>query len=504
MTSNLQRRSINDLHHEIVENLRNSKNLSEVFPSILILAKTIKDKELEKWAELEISGYFKGNASLTSEVIVPEYRSVPGQYTDLQNRPLIINDPKLKFVNEYRLRNAISELENLAQKNSMMSIQDSSFIDLIKRKLNATVHYFNFDTVSVIGILQAIRTNAINKLMAIEIDKKYPHHISSKNEVIKEVTNTPAAKIFISHSSKDKILVNQFVEKILILGCGLNDEQIFCTSIEGLGIKTGSDFREHIRQNLKNAKYSFLIISNDYKESEVCINEMGASWAIDDIQVKQFLAPNLNFNSLGVLLNIHQAAKIDNPSDLDELYQELIEAYETKVKTVRWNKHKTDFLNFIQSLKPKEIASTSLPPLDFFSNFIKENISINKLLLEAHPNLLDCKAVFSEKYYKHFYDYYCKFYEKLEKDYVQPLYPKKKFFKVDKTTTSEMMKGINKIAGGMVDAAKKGYFNYDAEFYEITFLTAKDEEMGNSFKVFSYINGRWVFFAKPWQLPIGN
>ena len=41
-----------------------------------------------------------------------------------------------------------------------------------------------------------------------------------------------AKKIFISHSSKDKDIIEKFTDNILQLGIGLSHEDIFCTSIE--------------------------------------------------------------------------------------------------------------------------------------------------------------------------------------------------------------------------------------------------------------------------------
>src|SRR3989339_646154 len=117
-------------------------------------------------------------------------------------------------------------------------------------------------------------------------------------------------KIFISHSSKDKSIIDSFITNILILGCGIDENNIFCTSVEGLGIKTGEDFRSHIWQNLVNSNYSFLLISNNYKRSDICLNEMGASWALKDIKVKPFLLPGMDFNSIGTLYNVKHVTKI--------------------------------------------------------------------------------------------------------------------------------------------------------------------------------------------------
>jgi hypothetical protein len=305
--------------------------------------------------------------------------------------------------------------------------------------------------------------------------------------------------VFISHSSKDKELIDLFVEKILILGCGLIDNQIFCTSIEGLGIKNGYDFRKHIKSRLKNADYSIIMISNNYKRSEVCMNEMGASWALDDVKIKQFLFPNIGFESLGLLLNIQQAAQINNPSALDELFEEFTLKYNTEKKVSRWNKHKNDFLLYVKSNYGLQSNIITPSPKDYFEGFIQENASLNHLLLKAHPTLLDCKAIFSEQYYSKLFIAYCNQFEYVEKDYMEPLYPKKKCVRIEKTNTLGLFNGKNTIAGGMVEAAKRGCFKDDVEFFTAVFLENETSEYGISYKVFCYVNDRWVFIPKPWR-----
>ena len=155
------------LYNEVLRDLRSPKSLSEILPSVLILSKKIKDKELEKWTQLEMSGYVSANPAMTDEVVVPEYRTVPGQYHDIYGRPLIITDPKLQFVNEYRLRPGVPELENLAKSSKLLTIQDPARMELIKKNLKVEVHSFSFSSTSIIGILGAIRTNLINKIVSM-------------------------------------------------------------------------------------------------------------------------------------------------------------------------------------------------------------------------------------------------------------------------------------------------------------------------------------------------
>lgn len=231
--------------------------------------------------------------------------------------------------------------------------------------------------------------------------------------------------IFISHSSKDKKLIDQFVEKILILGCGLSERDIFCTSIEGLGIRNGLDFREHIKSKLKEADYSFIMISKNYKESEVCLNEMGASWALEGLEIKQYLFPGQDFSSLGLLLNVKQASLLSDSSALDELLDELSERYNTKRKTtVRWNKIKKSFLDDVTAYE-SESGNHIVPSAEeFFDSFIKGNVSVRHVLLKAQPTLLDCRTVFTSKLCKWFYEIYFELFEHLEKGR-DPLPPRK-------------------------------------------------------------------------------
>lgn len=306
-------------------------------------------------------------------------------------------------------------------------------------------------------------------------------------------------RIFISHSSKDKILIDYFVDKILILGCGINEKDIFCSSIDGLGIKTGLDFREHIKETLQKSEYSFLFISENYKRSDICLNEMGASWVQDNVEVKPFIFPNISFQSIGTLYSVKQVAKLNKKSDLDELFEELSTKYGSETKISRWNKYKEDFLQFLESYI-LETANTIRPtPTEFFKQFVEKNASLNHILMQSHPTLLDCKVIFRKEFYKHYFQHYCHVFSKLDEEPIKPLYPEKKYFRITRTDTMELLNGINNIAGGMVSLAEKNVFNYGVEFYRVEFLENENSEHGISYKVFCYVNERWVFIPKPWM-----
>jgi hypothetical protein len=151
-------------------------------------------------------------------------------------------------------------------------------------------------------------------------------------------------RIFISHSSKDVQIVSNFVDHILCLGIGINRNDIFCTSIEDVAIRNGEDIRKHIQDNIRCADYSFLLISDNYKTSEICLNEMGAVWAYDS-NVRLYLLPDTNFNSIGWLCDTRKANKITDTVALDLLYQEMHEYYSLPDYFINWSYQREIFIN---------------------------------------------------------------------------------------------------------------------------------------------------------------
>lgn len=194
----------------------------------------------------------------------------------------------------------------------------------------------------------------------VEYDKNRFFHQSSIDAIINCVISYESLflssqnkdhndkKIFISHSSKDVKVVKEFVDKILLLGIGLKEEDVFCTSIEGLNIKNGEDIREHIKKNILTSDYSLLMISDNYKQSEICLNEMGAVWAGNN-KVLYFLLPNTDFDKIGWLCNTKQAERIDSQISLDGIRDELMGKYNLEKKQ-SWSRYRQDYVDALLHL----------------------------------------------------------------------------------------------------------------------------------------------------------
>lgn len=156
-------------------------------------------------------------------------------------------------------------------------------------------------------------------------------------------------RIFISHASKDKDLVSKFVDSIMLLGMGLKSEIIAYTSREDTGVMPGESIPHFIQNNIACADVVLLMISDNYKSSEVCLNEMGAAWALDK-HIIQILLPNTSFDKLGWLESLNKAIKIDCDESIDSLCEIFSDKLDFGIKPSVWNRNKSAFLSYCTSL----------------------------------------------------------------------------------------------------------------------------------------------------------
>lgn len=108
--------------------------------------------------------------------------------------------------------------------------------------------------------------------------KKVSFEMSNKS--MKEIK---IGRIFISHCSKNEDIVNKFCDVVLGNGLNINTvDDVFNTSLAGSKPKNGEDFRDRIKRELLGAKLVLQFISKEYRDSKVCLNEMGAAWVLSD------------------------------------------------------------------------------------------------------------------------------------------------------------------------------------------------------------------------------
>lgn len=185
----------------------------------------------------------------------------------------------------------------------------------------------------------------------IMLEKPKPEKFGKKLPKNTDKTDIQSIQVFISHSHNDKNIIDPFVQKVLRLGVGMHKEQILCTSIEAMGIVTGNDFRSAIKSHMEKARVVLLFLSKYYKESEICLNEMGAAWALDKI-VLPVILPSLSYPRVGVLHITNHIARIDTGAGIDALIHDLRKYLEIEepLDLRDFNKHRDEFLKNLSAV----------------------------------------------------------------------------------------------------------------------------------------------------------
>ena len=161
--------------------------------------------------------------------------------------------------------------------------------------------------------------------------------IVSKTEA--DAVEKHTVKVFISHSSTDSLIIDSFVDNVLVMGLGLSKKDIAYTSNEVYGVAPGDDISRYIKENIGAAGVVLLMISDNYKQSEVCLNEMGAAWALGRPFVSVLL-PETGYDKLGWLTNLQKAIRIDQKDQIISLCQKIV----SLIKTVNIQDRLTDIV----------------------------------------------------------------------------------------------------------------------------------------------------------------
>ena len=206
---------------------------------------------------------------------------------------------------------------------------------LIERQLSEVMDKYDSYPYRYQGILESI----VEIIISLELQTKI------SDSKVKDATHE-SRKFFVSHSSEDEVIVKGFVKEILKIGCGFKDSDIFCT-LDPTVIRTGDDFREKIVENLRACDFVLLFISENYMNSEICQNEMGAAWALENKRVLPFVLPKTAFKEMGFLNEVKQGASIADKRKLDEFYNEVCGYYGIASDWPSFNKAKEDFVEII-------------------------------------------------------------------------------------------------------------------------------------------------------------
>ncbi|GAB5525255.1 MAG: hypothetical protein Roseis2KO_31270 [Roseivirga sp.] len=309
-------------------------------------------------------------------------------------------------------------------------------------------------------------------------------------------------KIFISHSSKDSNLVKQFVDKILILGLQVSRKQIFCTSLDGTGIRSGNDFKDSIKQAIEDSSVAILIVTQNYKESEVCLNEMGALWVLCENTIPFILKP-IDYDKIGFIHSTSQVLRLGSKDDLLKLIDD--HPYLNQGDYLNVANYSNQIDQFLRISKPKPRAIfkqriTDNKPTEedfegYFNRFFDPEINITNHLIKAQPSLEDCVKVFTEKYARTIFSFYSQLYTQGIDYNTQFEMAGLDRFSYKTASYSDVKNDNYSLTKGMTFLLEKDAIRPGNDYYMIRFNN-HDNSDGFSLKVWCFLNGRWVFFSK--------
>lgn len=161
------------------------------------------------------------------------------------------------------------------------------------------------------------------------------------------------SKIFISHSTKDANYTKIIVE--LLEDIGLNENQIFCSSLREYGIKIGEDIYERLKKEFDTYNlWVFFILSDNYYKSVASLNEMGAAWVLQK-EYLSVLLPEFDFKNIKGAINPNKIGiKLNSPDiipTLNDLKNEVCNKFECTISQNRWERVRNDFIMKIQKLE---------------------------------------------------------------------------------------------------------------------------------------------------------
>lgn len=204
---------------------------------------------------------------------------------------------------------------------------------------------------------------------------------------------TKPMKIFVSHSSKDMIFVEALVD--LFKDIGLNEENMFCSSIPGYNIPLDKNIYDYLKEQFQNYNlHVIFVLSENYYNSPVSLAEMGAAWVLQQ-RYTSVLLPQFNFRDIkGVIDQIRISIKLDSEkvelkARLNELRSTFIEEFGLRISLSSqniWERNRDEFIDRISSM---DIYWKQLRQLEEQKRPLDEWVTPLQSLLDISPTSCD-------------------------------------------------------------------------------------------------------------------
>ena len=251
-------------------------------------------------------------------------------------------------------------IQQINTQGSISSSNSSSNIYIeYKKKLNNFIDNYNIEKSSAIDICE-IYTNInryywrSNYSINLEEAQYIYHYIVHLKHIL---FPNDFDHIFISHREKDKAQIDAFVSLLYAIGIPRpiknGDNVIYCTSLPAYYIDNGSNFAEDIKDfiNCHYHTYYILWYTDEYFESQPCLNEVGAIW-VQDKPYQEIVSPKLDCDRIGGFLNRQNLYFCSNDKNRLNIFKEKIEQMFDlpQVNINYWEQERDKYINIINGI----------------------------------------------------------------------------------------------------------------------------------------------------------
>ncbi|MEZ4912171.1 MAG: toll/interleukin-1 receptor domain-containing protein [Saprospiraceae bacterium] len=182
--------------------------------------------------------------------------------------------------------------------------------------------------------------------------KKQNHNMSPKSE-----QNESSLDIFISHSSKDIEVVEQFIE-LLIKAFKIDESKIRCTSVPRFKLPSGSNVDNTIKNEISASKAFIGFITEKSLDSVYVLFELGARWG-SERNFRLMTADQAIFELVKPPLVNHHIICISNRTEIYQILDEIQQDLSCKhYNPINIEKEIVKLLETISNKNKHEIAQT--------------------------------------------------------------------------------------------------------------------------------------------------
>lgn len=199
-----------------------------------------------------------------------------------------------------------------------------------------------------------------------------------------------AVKIFISHATSERLLGERLLDALV--SAGIPKNEIFFSSRYHNGVELGEEIDSTIRKALQDSEVVILLLSRSFYQSEYCMNEVGAAWALEK-PIAPILTDGLRIEDMKGFINGSRIAfrpASNSPDDLLAFLKDHLSI------SVNQNHQLDEFVDAAREYVNNRFEATAARPISNIEKMIlrgsltdSELILLSYFLDQEDPQVLD-------------------------------------------------------------------------------------------------------------------